>query len=71
MVSALRVWTGYAGWAPKELKDEIAQDAWFVVDATDSDVTTGETQRALARGIGATTGTLGWFANFPDDPALN
>src|SRR5713226_9675336 len=28
-VSALRVWTGYAGWAPGQLEEEVAQDAWF------------------------------------------
>src|SRR5260221_9755192 len=33
MLDGLRVWTGYAGWAPGQLEEEIAQDAWFVVDA--------------------------------------
>ena len=70
-VSALRVWTGYAGWAPGQLEQEIAQDAWFVVDAADSDITTAEPNDLWRKVLSRQPGTLAWFANFPDDPAQN
>lgn len=70
-VSALRVWTGYAGWAPGQLEEEVAQEAWFVLDASDSDVTTGEPNDLWRAVLSRQPGTLAWFANFPDDPAHN
>lgn len=70
-VSGLRVWTGYAGWAPGQLEEEVARDAWFVVDADDSDVTTTEPNRLWRAVLSRQPGTLAWFANFPDDPADN
>jgi putative transcriptional regulator len=71
VVSALRVWTGYAGWAPGQLEEEVAQDAWFVVDADDSDVMTPEPNGLWRSVLARQPGTLGWFANFPEDPAHN
>jgi putative transcriptional regulator len=71
MVTGLRVWTGYAGWAPGQLEEEVEQDAWFVVDAADSDVISA-TPNALWRAVlGRQPGTLSWFSNFPEDPAQN
>ena len=34
---ALRVFVGYAGWAPLQLEGELAEGAWFVVDARPDD----------------------------------
>jgi putative transcriptional regulator len=70
-ISALRVWTGYAGWAPGQLEEEVAQDAWFVVDASETDVTTGEPDGLWRAVLSRQDGTLAWFANYPDDPAHN
>jgi putative transcriptional regulator len=70
-VSALRVWTGYAGWAPGQIEEEVAQDAWFVVDAADSDVISEEPNGLWRAVLSRQPGTLAWFANFPDDPAHN
>ena len=71
MVSSVRVWTGYAGWAPGQLEDEIAQDAWFVVAAADTDVTTAEPTGLWRAVLARQPGTLSWFSNFPADPAHN
>jgi putative transcriptional regulator len=71
MVSALRVWTGYAGWAPRQLEEELAQNAWFVLDSRESDVTTAEPNGLWRSVLARQPGTLGWFSNFPDDPAHN
>jgi putative transcriptional regulator len=71
MVSGLRIWTGYAGWAPGQLEEEVAQDAWFVVDARDSDAMTAEPHGLWRSVLGRQPGTLSWFSNFPEDPAHN
>jgi putative transcriptional regulator len=68
---SLRVWTGYAGWAAGQLDEEIAQDAWFVVEAEETDVTTAEPTGLWRAVLGRQPGTLAWFSNFPDDPAHN
>jgi putative transcriptional regulator len=70
-VSALRVWTGYAGWAPGQLEEEVGQDAWFVVDADESDVMTAEPSGLWRSVLARQPGTLAWFSNFPEDPAHN
>ena len=70
-VSALRVWTGYAGWAGGQLEAELAQEAWFVVDADVGDATTPEPGLLWRNVLGRQPGTLAWFSNFPEDPAQN
>lgn len=71
LVTALRVWTGYAGWAPGQLEEEVAQDGWFVVDARSSDVTTPDPNGLWRAVLARQPGTLGWYSNFPEDPAHN
>jgi putative transcriptional regulator len=70
-VSALRVWTGYAGWAAGQLEAELAEDAWFVVDAQISDATSPEPSLLWRRVLGRQPGTRAWLSNFPADPAQN
>jgi putative transcriptional regulator len=71
VVSAVRVWTGYAGWTGGQLEAEIAQEAWFVVEADDADATTSEPNLLWRAVLGRQPGTLAWFSNFPADPAHN
>jgi putative transcriptional regulator len=71
MVTGLRVWTGYAGWSPGQLEEEVAQEAWWVFDARDDDVVTTEPNELWRSVLGRQPGTLSWFSNFPADPAHN
>ncbi|MBM3671214.1 MAG: YqgE/AlgH family protein [Actinobacteria bacterium] len=70
-VDRLRVFAGYAGWAPGQLERELAADGWFVVesDAADpwSDAPTDLWRRVLRR----QRGQLRVFADFPMDPQAN
>jgi putative transcriptional regulator len=71
MVDGLRVWTGYAGWTPGQLEEEVEQDAWFVVDAHESDALTAAPNALWRAVLSRQPGTLSWFSNFPEDPAQN
>jgi putative transcriptional regulator len=70
-LTGLRVWTGYAGWAAGQLEAELAQEAWFVVDADVSDATTSDPAALWRSVLGRQRGTLSWFSNFPEDPSHN
>lgn len=71
MVTTMRFFGGYAGWAPGQLEGEIAAGAWFVVPATVGDVFTA-TPLALRESVlrrqrsGARA-----FTFYPDDPQVN
>lgn len=67
----VRVFAGYAGWAPGQLEAEVEEGAWFVLDALPTDALSaapGDLWRAVLRRQG---GDLAFMANFPDDPAMN
>lgn len=64
----VRLFAGYAGWAPGQLDAEIQSGSWFVLDAEPADVFAGEPDglwRAVVRRQG------GVFTTFPADPSHN
>lgn len=71
MITTMRCFGGYAGWAPGQLEGEISGGAWFVVKATIGDIftptplTLRETVLRRQRS-GART-----FTHYPDDPQVN
>ncbi len=70
-LAGMRIFAGYAGWGSDQLESEVAQGAWYVVDAAPGDVFSGAPQdlwRAVLRRQG---GTLAMVATFPEDPSLN
>ena len=70
-VSAVRVFAGYAGWEAGQLEGEIANDDWWVVEATVDDLFTDDPQGLWARVLRRQGGELAWYAHFPVDPSLN
>lgn len=70
-VSDVRVFAGYAGWGPGQLEGELAVDAWFVLDAAASDVTTSEPSHLWAAVLRRQPGALAFLASYPDEPAWN
>ena len=71
-LDALRVFVGYAGWAPGQLEDELAQEAWFVIPLLPSD----PFRRRIPSTSGATClrrqrGRVAMFAHYPTDPEMN
>jgi putative transcriptional regulator len=66
-----RVFAGYAGWSPGQLEEELAEDAWIVVDATPGDAVTADPERLWADVLARQPGRVAWLARFPDDPSMN
>ncbi len=68
-VSRIRVYAGYAGWAPGQLERELEQEAWIVDSASPEDpFVEGDLWRLVLRRKG---GPYALLATMPSDPALN
>lgn len=70
-VDQLRVFAGYAGWAPGQLEEEIEAGAWLVCDVAPGDALSAEPERLWRRVLRRQPGKLSWLANVPDHPSLN
>ena len=65
----LRVFAGYAGWAPGQLDGEIEEEAWITTPATPSDpFAEGDLWPEVLQRKG---GGYALMATMPDDPTLN
>lgn len=70
-IGAVRLFTGYSGWAAGQLDAEIAAGAWHVVTALPDDVLCGDPGslwRSVMRRQGGRTAAQGLF---PEDPSVN
>ncbi len=68
---AVRLYAGYSGWGPGQLEHELAQDAWFVVDAEPDDPFLPDGAALWQRILARQGGPLARLALFPVDPSLN
>jgi putative transcriptional regulator len=67
----LRVFAGYAGWAPDQLESEIAEGSWFVVPALPDDPFRPDAGQLWRTVLRRQTGALRLLAGFPADPSMN
>jgi putative transcriptional regulator len=70
-VGEVRVFSGYAGWAPGQLEAEIEQGAWIDVAAIAQDIFTGTPERLWREVLERKGGTFRLIARMPEDPSLN
>jgi|1186.fasta_scaffold160556_2 putative transcriptional regulator len=70
-VSAVRVYAGYAGWESGQLEDEVAEGAWYVVDALPGDPFTDVPDVLWRLVLRRQGGDLALMATYPDDPEMN
>ena len=70
-LTALRVFAGYAGWAPGQLEAEIDQGAWFVVTLQPGDPFAGIPERLWRDVLRRQRGEVALFANYPEDATVN
>jgi putative transcriptional regulator len=68
---SLRVFAGYAGWAPEQLDAEIAQGAWFDVAMRPDDPFAPNPERLWRDVLRRQRGRLSVFSNFPEDASVN
>ena len=67
----MRIFAGYAGWAPGQLEGELASDTWIVLDAIADDATTAHPSGLWERVLRRQPGALALLASYPDEPAWN
>ena len=69
--SDLRIFAGYAGWAPGQLQGEVAQGMWHPVAARHADVFDSDPESLWRRVLARQGGELGWLATWTPTPELN
>lgn len=70
-VTALRVFSGYAGWSPSQLESELARFDWFVVTALPDDPFSVAPERLWRTVLTRQPGRLKLLTHYPPDPTLN
>ena len=68
---AIRVFAGYAGWAPGQLEGELEEGSWVVLPAMPADVFTTAPERLWSEVLRREGGGLSVLAMLPDDPRVN
>jgi putative transcriptional regulator len=71
MVDDVRVFAGYAGWDADQLVAEIAEGAWYVVDALPTDALTDEPEVLWRDVLRRQPEPLRRVALYPPDPSVN
>ncbi len=71
MLSGVRLFSGYAGWAAGQLEGEIESEAWFVVETRLPDLFSSDPNGLWRAVLKRQPGKLAMFAHFPPEPGLN
>lgn len=69
--SEVRLFAGSAGWARGQLEDELAEGAWWPVDAAATDPFSPRPGDLWSDILRRQRGEVAWFANHPEDPSAN
>ena len=70
-VDAIRIFAGYAGWGPGQLENELAEEAWFVLESETEDPFTDDPDALWNRVFRRQSGDLKMLATYPADPSMN
>lgn len=70
-LASLRIFRGYAGWAPGQLESEIVAGAWFTAEARPGDVFSDDPGSLWHRVLRRQPGTLALLSTYPADPTTN
>jgi len=70
-LTQVRLFAGYAGWAPGQLEHEVWHGAWAVVDSVPSDVFTERPETLWRDVLSRQRGSLRLLADHPGDVTLN
>jgi putative transcriptional regulator len=67
-IGRIRLFAGYAGWAPMQLEAELERGGWFVADALPGDALTADPEQLWAAVLQRNGDP---YARIPSDPRLN
>lgn len=70
-LSGVRIFAGYAGWQAGQLEEELAQEAWFIVDAYPGDFLTEQADQLWRSVLRRQPNDLVYLSTYVDDPTLN
>lgn len=70
-LAGLRVFAGYAGWAPGQLEDEVDEGSWYVVEGEARDPFSGDPASLWRAVLRRQRGELAYVSTYPDDPDQN
>jgi putative transcriptional regulator len=70
-LESLRIFVGYAGWAPGQLETELEEGAWFVVDMRADDAFASAPDRLWQDVLRRQRGRIAMFAHCPHDVSVN
>jgi putative transcriptional regulator len=70
-ITSLRVFAGYAGWGPGQLRAEIEEGAWYVLAGEPADAFLSEPERLWGAVLRRQGGEFAIVSTYPDDPMLN
>ncbi|MBK0379512.1 YqgE/AlgH family protein [Mucilaginibacter segetis] len=67
----IRFFTGYSGWTPAQLDNELREDAWIVTDKYTTDTIFGNGDNLWKETVISLGQRYAHIANFPENPTLN
>ena len=70
-LESVRLFSGYAGWAPGQLEGELEDGGWFLLDASADDVFAADPERLWHDVLQRQGGSLGMLAAYPPTPSVN
>ena len=71
VVDGVRLYAGYAGWSAGQLEAEVAEGAWWVLDALPVDAFDAAPEHLWGRVLRRQGPPLAFAASYPEDPTLN
>jgi len=66
-----RFYLGYAGWAPKQLEDELKSNSWIVNNSNIQDVFSKEPENLWQKILKEMGGEYTVISTFPENPSVN
>ncbi|MGI8535947.1 MAG: YqgE/AlgH family protein [Mycobacteriales bacterium] len=70
-VAEVRLFAGYAGWTSGQLEAEVAEGAWWVLDALPADAFAVQPELLWKQVLLRQGPPLAFAATYPEDPSLN
>jgi len=70
-IEHVRIFAGYAGWGGGQLEEEVAEEAWFVIDAWPDDAFSETPERLWHEVLRRQRSELSLYGHFPPEPGWN